>query len=49
MTGGGERIHKVDDIPLYAIDRDLIAAFCERLDRRMKFALSVKMPPSQGA
>lgn len=37
----GERIHRVDEIPLYAIDRDLIAALCERLERRMKFSLSV--------
>ena len=37
----GERIHRADEIPLYAFDRDLIAAFCERLDRRMKFSLSV--------
>jgi uncharacterized protein YaeQ len=37
----GERIHKVNEIPLYAIDRELIAAFCERLERRMTFALSM--------
>ena len=37
----GERIHKADEIPLYAIDRDLIAAFCERLERRMRFTFSV--------
>jgi len=37
----GERIHRSSDIPLYAIDRDLIAAFCERLDRRMQFTLSM--------
>ncbi|MBP6773549.1 MAG: YaeQ family protein [Gemmatimonadaceae bacterium] len=37
----GERIHRAAEIPLYAIDRDLIAAFCERLDRRMKFSLSM--------
>jgi uncharacterized protein YaeQ len=36
----GERIHRVAEIPLYAIDRDLIAAFCERLERRMSFSLS---------
>jgi uncharacterized protein YaeQ len=36
----GERIHKVETIPLFAIDRDLIAAFCARLERRMKFSLS---------
>ena len=37
----GARIHRVADIPLYAIDRDLIAAFCERLERRMTFSLSM--------
>lgn len=37
----GERIHRVESIPLYAIDRDLIAAFCERLERRMAFTLSL--------
>lgn len=37
----GERIHRVEQIPLYAIDRDLIAAFCERLERRMQFSLSL--------
>jgi uncharacterized protein YaeQ len=36
----GERIHRVAEIPLYAIDRDLITAFCERLERRMSFSLS---------
>jgi uncharacterized protein YaeQ len=37
----GARIHRVEQIPLYAIDRDLIAAFCEKLERRMRFTLSV--------
>ncbi len=37
----GERIHRAEEIALYAIDRDLIAAFCERLERRMKFSMSV--------
>jgi uncharacterized protein YaeQ len=37
----GERIHRVESIPLYAFDRDLIAAFCERLERRMTFSLSL--------
>lgn len=36
----GERIHRSAEIPLYAIDRDLISAFCERLERRMSFSLS---------
>ncbi len=37
----GERIHKAEHIPLYAIDRDLIAALCERLERRLQFTLSM--------
>lgn len=37
----GERIHRAEQIPLFAIDRDLINAFCERLERRMKFSLSM--------
>lgn len=37
----GERIHRVNEIPLYAIDRALIDAFCERLERRMTFSLSM--------
>jgi uncharacterized protein YaeQ len=37
----GQKIHRAESIPLYAIDQDLIAAFCERLDRRMALAFSV--------
>jgi uncharacterized protein YaeQ len=37
----GERIHRADDVELYAIDPALIAALALRLDRRMAFALSV--------
>jgi uncharacterized protein YaeQ len=37
----GERIHKAESIEVRAIDRELIAALVERLDRRMTFALSV--------
>lgn len=37
----GQKIHRSESIPLYAIDQDLIAAFCERLDRRMTLAFSV--------
>jgi uncharacterized protein YaeQ len=37
----GERIHRADDVELYAIDRSLIAALAERLQRRMALALSV--------
>jgi uncharacterized protein YaeQ len=37
----GERIHKVDQIECYVLDRELIAELVERLDRRLKFELSV--------
>ena len=37
----GERIHRVEELELYAIDRDLIAGLASRLDRRMRFDLSV--------
>ena len=37
----GERIHRAASVELYAIDRALIAALVERLDRRMAFALSI--------
>ncbi len=37
----GERIHKVDALQLIAVDRDLIAAWVRRLERRMKIGLSV--------
>ena len=37
----GEKIHRASDIPLYAIDRALISAFCERLQRRMTFTFSM--------
>jgi uncharacterized protein YaeQ len=37
----GERIHRVDALELYAIDRDLIAGLVKRLERRMSFDLSV--------
>lgn len=37
----GERIHRVDELELYAIDRDLIAALAARLERRMAFSLSI--------
>ena len=37
----GERIHKRDLIEIRAVDRALLSAFAERLDRRMSFALSV--------
>lgn len=37
----GERIHRVEDLELYAIDPALIGALASRLDRRMAFALSI--------
>jgi uncharacterized protein YaeQ len=37
----GERIHRAEAIELYAFDRELIAGFAARLERRMAFALSV--------
>ena len=37
----GERIHRVEELELYAFDRELIAALVGRLDRRMKLDLSV--------
>jgi len=37
----GEKIHRAEAIPLFALDRDLITAFAERLERRMRFDLSV--------
>jgi uncharacterized protein YaeQ len=37
----GERIHRVEALELYAIDRDFIDALVARLERRMAFALSI--------
>jgi uncharacterized protein YaeQ len=37
----GERIHRADALELYAVDRDLIAALAEKLERRMTLELSV--------
>ena len=37
----GEKIHRAEQIELYALDRELIDAIAERLDRRMKLELSV--------
>ena len=38
---GGERIHRGDALEIYAMDRTLLAALAERLDRRVKFELTV--------
>jgi uncharacterized protein YaeQ len=37
----GERIHRGDELELYAVDRSLVTALVERLERRMVFDLSV--------
>jgi len=37
----GERIHRAEDLELYALDRDLVAGLVKRLERRMAFDLSV--------
>lgn len=37
----GERIHRAENLELYAIEPALIASLVSRLDRRMTFALSV--------
>ena len=37
----GERIHRADEIEVWAIDRALLAELVKRLDRRMGFAMSV--------
>lgn len=37
----GERIHRAEALEIYAVDRDLLGALVERLDRRMTFDLSV--------
>lgn len=37
----GERIHRVEALEFYSLDRDLIAELAARLTRRLSFALSV--------
>ena len=37
----GERIHKAERIECYVLDRELVDALVERLDRRLSFDLSV--------
>jgi uncharacterized protein YaeQ len=37
----GARIHRAETLELYALDRGLVAALVERLERRMAFELSV--------
>lgn len=37
----GERIHRASELEIYAMDRELLAALTERLDRRLSFDLTV--------
>ena len=37
----GERVHRREALEISAVDRDFLVAWVERLDRRMKFDLSV--------
>src|SRR5712691_2374505 len=37
----GEKIHRGDDLELYAIDRALIASLAGRLDRRVAFSVTI--------
>lgn len=37
----GERIHNAEALELYAIDRGLVSALVERLERRLAFSLSI--------
>jgi uncharacterized protein YaeQ len=37
----GERIHRVDELAIYALESDLLTALAARLERRMRFDLSV--------
>jgi uncharacterized protein YaeQ len=37
----GEKIHRANDVELYAIDRELIAELANRLERRTRLELSV--------
>jgi uncharacterized protein YaeQ len=37
----GEKIHRAEALELYAVDRELLAEFVKRLDRRLKFSMTV--------
>jgi uncharacterized protein YaeQ len=37
----GERIHRAEEVELYAVDRRLVAELAARLDRRTAFGLSI--------
>jgi uncharacterized protein YaeQ len=38
---GGERIHRVEALELYALDQDWLAALAAKLERRMTFSLTI--------
>jgi uncharacterized protein YaeQ len=37
----GERIHRADELELYALDRALVSSLVARLDRRVAFSVSI--------
>jgi uncharacterized protein YaeQ len=37
----GQRIHKAEEVEIYAMDRDFLASLVDSLDRRIEWALSV--------
>lgn len=37
----GERIHRAEAVAVHAVDRDLVAALAERLERRLAFDLAI--------
>jgi uncharacterized protein YaeQ len=37
----GERIHRVEALELYAVNREWLASLVEKIERRMKFSLTV--------
>jgi hypothetical protein len=37
----GERIHRGNEIELYALDRELVSGLAVRLERRVRFDLSI--------
>jgi uncharacterized protein YaeQ len=37
----GEKIHRADSLELYSVDRGLLEGFVGRLDRRVKFSMTV--------
>ncbi len=40
-TYEGQRIHRAESVELYAVDRDVLAEVVQRLERRLRFALTV--------